>query len=821
MQKIKFFPVDFGVELNSSGKAIIQIFGNTIDGKKICVFDSTINPYFFVIPKQNPEELADKLLDINIVNDEESFYVVDATIIEGYKFNNKSVKAIKVTVNTPKAIKVIKKAIEIKIANVDFAESDIPFIRRYILDKKITPLGLTEVEGDIIDRSDIRIDFGVNADSIQPFGDDFFDNPRMLAFDIEVYTQEKRYPIKERDPLVMISFFGNDGFKKVITWKKFKTNLDYIEFVDDEPSLINRFVNVINEYNPDYLVGYFTDGFDLPYVKARANKYELKLKFRNSRLKISRRGNYGSAKLKGIVHLDIFKFIKSIMSGSLKLENYTLGEVAKELLNERKIDANIEEIGVIWDESPEKLEIFCEYNLKDSELTLKIAEKILPNLNELVKLADMPIFNVCRIGYSQLVDAYLIKRCREYKELFPNKPDYSMISERRVGTYKGAFVFNPVAKLYQKLVVFDFQSLYPSIIVTYNISPLTLVNNGGYTTPEIDLDNGKKVVYHFSNEEGFIPTVIRDIIIRRRRVKELIKEDRFNPILDARSYALKTVMNAAYGYFGFFGARWYSRECAEAITAFGRKHIQDVIKQAQDNGFMVIYSDTDSIFISLEDKSKEQSLELLEQINNKLSGLMELELENFYTRGIFVMKKNEAVGAKKKYALISEDGRIKVRGFETIRRDWSGIARQVQKEVLNYLLRDNSPEKAFQYVKNTINDIKNNKIEKSLMIIQTQLKKNIESYDLIGPHVIVAKHMKELGLYVAPGVIINYIVAPGKGKISDRSFLPEETQEYDPNYYINNQIIPSVERIFDALGYNVEELLKDKEQSSLDKYFKK
>jgi len=214
-------------------------------------------------------------------------------------------------------------------------------------------------------------------------------------------------------------------------------------------------------------------------------------------------------------------------------------------------------------------------------------------------------------------------------------------------------------------------------------------------------------------------------------------------------------------------------------------------------------------------------MKFLDYINTRLPGLMELELENFYTRALFVMKKTDNKGAKKKYALISEDGRIKVRGFETIRRDWSQIAREVQKEVLNFVLRDNSPDKAFDYVRNIIDEVKHKKIDKEKMIIQTQLKKNIENYDLVSPHVTVAKRMKEQGLYVVPGSIINYIVGPGKGRIKDRAFLPNEIEDYDPDYYINNQIIPAVDKIFDALGYNLEELLKSKEQSSLHSFFKK
>ena len=423
--------------------------------------------------------------------------------------------------------------------------------------------------------------------------------------------------------------------------------------------------------------------------------------------------------------------------------------------------------------------------------------------------------------YSGLVETYLMKRAKEFDEIFPNKPGKDIEAIRRMNSYQGAFIFNPTPGFYRNVVVFDFQSLYPSIIVAHNIDPSTLTNKDeGYKTPEIILENGEKIRHRFSsNSEGLIPSVIRDIITRRVRVKEMLKSDKLNPVLQARSYALKTLANAAYGYYAFFGARWYCRECAESITAFGRFYIQSLIERAQKEGFNVIYSDTDALFINLGNKTKEEALVFLEQVNRELPSLMELDLEDFYLRGIFVSKRGERSGAKKKYALISEDGRIKVRGFETIRRDWSVIAREVQKEVINIILIEDDPEKAYKYVFNIIKDVREKKIELDKMIIQTVLKKGIDSYDLEGPHVIIAKKMREQGIPVQTGSVISYIVTEGKGRVRDKAMLVDEASNYDADYYINNQIIPAVETIFDAIGYSASELLTGKKQTDLGSFF--
>ena len=296
-------------------------------------------------------------------------------------------------------------------------------------------------------------------------------------------------------------------------------------------------------------------------------------------------------------------------------------------------------------------------------------------------------------------------------------------------------------------------------------------------------------------------------------------KDEENIILEARSYALKTVANSMYGYLGFFGARWYSKECAASITAFAREYIKDVIKKTNEAGFTVIYSDTDSVAFTLENKTEEEALIFLKNINDKLPDLMELELDGFYPLGIFVSKKAESHGAKKKYALIDQKGNVKIRGFETVRRDWSYIARETQRKVLEIILKENSPEKALKYVSEVIKKIQNKEVPLNKMIIQMQLIKSLESYEKIGAHVAIAKKLKEKNIDVPQGTPIWYIIAEGKGVIRDKAKLPDECKEgeYDTDYYINNQIIPSVEKIFEVFNYKKEDILI-KEQSKLAQF---
>ena len=203
-----------------------------------------------------------------------------------------------------------------------------------------------------------------------------------------------------------------------------------------------------------------------------------------------------------------------------------------------------------------------------------------------------------------------------------------------------------------------------------------------------------------------------------------------------------------------------------------------------------------------------------------LPGVMELEYQGFYSGGIWVSTKTGEGGAKKKYALIDEKDHIKIVGFETVRRNWSFIAKDVQKEVLNIILKERDASKAVSYVRQVVDDLKNARIPVEKVAIHTQLSKDIDDYDNIGPHVAAAQRMKSKGLAVGPGSVIEFIITKGAGRIRDKVKLVNEVkpEDYDADYYIDHQIIPGVERIFSVLGIKKEEILSTGSQRKLGSF---
>ncbi len=797
--KTQFYPTDINYTVKN-GKPIIQLYGRTTKDKRICVLDEDFEPYFYVVGD----------IDVKVLEalQQEDYKVIRVEKVKK-NLNEYETEALKVFVNLPKGMPVLKDLA--KQLGVDVYEYDIFYTRRYLIDKGIIPLTLTEVEGEEVSAQS-RVTC-IKAKNIKPAGEETL-QPKILAVDIETYNPENRIDTR-KNPILMIGLHGKD-FSRVITWKKFATKEKYIEFVASEADCLQRFVELVNDYGPDMLVGYFSDGFDLPYIvdRAKINKVKLDIGLDYSDLEILGK-TQKEAKITGIAHIDIFKFIRKVIARSLKTDTYTLDAVGKELVGETKHKVDIEKFFKVWDKGGEELEEYCKYNLQDCVLTYKLTEKVLPNLIEFVRIIKLPPYDINRMTFSTFVEWYLMNQASAKNEILLNRPRKSEEMQRMSDRIKGAFVYEPKPGFYQNITVFDYRSLYPSIIASHNISRGTLNCKCCKDTPKMQTDRG--TFWYCAKRKGLFSTVISELILRRAELKKQLKTSK-DPLLAARSEALKVLANSFYGYMGFAPARYYCIECAESTTAWARHYIHKAIETAQQSGFTVLYSDTDSVFLLLEKKTKEDALALMEKINKDLPGLMELDYEGFYPAGIFVSIKAGDSGAKKKYALLDEKGTMKIKGFESVRRNWSFIAKDVQRTVLEIILKEHDPKKAKAYVRDIVEQMRKNKIPLAKVVIHTALSKEIEAYTSIGPHVAAAQRMQAKGQTAGAGTIVKYVVVKGKGKvIRDKVRLPEETtqEEYDGEYYIQNQIIPGVERIFAVLDIKVDDLVSETKQSSL------
>ena len=215
-EKIQFFPLDATYRIED-GKAVIYLYGRAADGTQICIIDSNFEPYFYVIPK-DAADLGEKLEKIKIDNENDVAFVVKTeTVIK--KFLGKEVFAIKVYTNLPSSVPVIKDVIKDWDSISSLHEFDIPFVRRYFIDKNMTPLTLNQATGEFVSQKSRVAVF--KADGIGQASSDTLYNPKILAFDIETYSPFDLAIDAEKNPIIMLSFYG-ENFKKVFVWKDSK-----------------------------------------------------------------------------------------------------------------------------------------------------------------------------------------------------------------------------------------------------------------------------------------------------------------------------------------------------------------------------------------------------------------------------------------------------------------------------------------------------------------------------------------------------------------------------------------------------------------------
>ncbi|MFH1918206.1 MAG: DNA-directed DNA polymerase, partial [Nanoarchaeota archaeon] len=704
-----FIPIDYNY-FDFEGRNYAKIFGRNSKGKRICIIDSC-SIYLWAILKDDLkqdkiEKLVGKINKIKLdLKGRQT--KVEKVEIHNKNFLGKKVKALKIFATNYKDLHDIAD-------KLDFPEItnrrgyDLGFVTHYIIERKINPLCWYEIEGDLLNNSlelggidmALDVDYCIKLKSSKQIKEKPF-TPKALAYDIE--TNDLQIGKGE---ILMISLVSNN-FKKVITWKKAEgKKQNWVEYVKDESELLEKFVEYVKEVSPDFLVGYYSDGFDLPYIKARADKNNVKLPLGldGSQPKFSR-GIDIRGKITGIVHVDILKFIRTAYAQYMQSETLSLNEVSKEFLGDTKkdFDAHVITKDIKWEK-------FYEYNLHDSVLTLKLFEKFWPDLLEFTKVIQEPIFDISRNGLSKQVESYILHNLEKFNEIPEKKPVHKEIRDRKHSkSVEGAFVYEPKPGLYNDLAIFDFTSMHTSIIISMNISKGTLLekkenapelrNLGtrpslGYAgrhkkfheSPELEFQ-GKKTKFYFSKEPGFFPSLLKEIFEKRKQYKSEYKKNP-NVITKARSNAFKLLSASAHGYIGFFGARYYSLESSASILAFVRKFNKETIEKTKQAGFNVIYADTDSVAFTTKGKTKSQILEFLKKLNSELPGVMELEIEGFFKRGLWVTKRSGKLGAKKKYALIDKDGKIKIRGFETVRRDWCKLARHMQNKMIRQILED-------------------------------------------------------------------------------------------------------------------------------------
>jgi DNA polymerase-2 len=503
-----------------------------------------------------------------------------------------------------------------------------------------------------------------------------------------------------------------------------------------------------------------------------------------------------------------------LIRGSLqRFDDYRLGTVAQAILGRGKtVEAGTDESmpELIIEAYRDDRNAFCEYCLEDSRLVRDILEK--EGLIELTLrrgvLTGLPLERAW--GSVAAFDFLYISELHKRGMVAPTNG----VDRAKLGGAPGGLVMTSKAGLYRHVFVFDFKSLYPSIIRTFNIDPLSHIqaisgSGSGSAEEEASHDliiapNGAR----FSRETGILPNMLEGFFASR----DLAKADGD----ELASYAYKIVMNSFYGVLATDACRFSEEKLAGAITGFGHYFLRWTRELLENEGSArVLYGDTDSLFVDAglpEDVTAEaalaRGLELREWINGELAehvsevydlpSHLDLEFEKYYRRFFLPpMRGSGDRGRAKGYAglVVDADGseEVEIVGLEAVRRDWTDLAHDLQRDLLARLFQDAPGQELDTCVTEWIRLLRTGEKDGDL-VYRKNLRKSTDKYTRTSPpHVVAAR------LLPKPSGVIRYVIT-----IDGPQPLGHVTAALDYEHYIQKQIRPIVHTIGQVCDLDVE-----------------
>jgi DNA polymerase I len=778
--KVTFWLLDINYEAKDE-LSEIWLWGISSAGERVLIVDRSFVPYFYAVVADDadPGKVVEEIVASHCV------LAAKPEVVER-KFFGKPVRAVRVYCKNAEGIARCAKQVREFEGVRECFEDDVRVAMRYLIDNDVVPCGWHEIEAvEEANKLGVRIDKVYLAKSFpKPVEKAEVPPLRVLGFSTIYYSREGS-PKPDRNPVIMISAATNRGEQK-----QFLAD----ESRNDKP-VLETFMNYVESVNPDIIVGYGVNGQEWPYLTERCKKLGMHLRIDRAKTE-PHTSVYGHISLNGRVNLDLADYAEEFPEVKVK----TLANLA-DYLGVMKIENReiVEDINFAdyWD-NKEKRGILKQFSMDNTCCVMGITDAILDFAMQLSNLVGLPLDHVGTAAAGFRVEWFLIRHTHKLGELVPRR------IEQPYRPYAGGLVLQPKPGLHENIAVLDFKSMYPNIMITYNLSPDTYVTpkepeppGGVYVTPEVKHKFRKEPPGFYKEVLSYLISV-RDEI--RLKMKELQPKSVEYRVLDARQKALKVITNASYGYAGWTGARWYVKPVAEAAAAWGRHTILTAIDMAEKDGLKVVYGDTDSIFIENQPGRIEK---LAKDIGKKLG--LEIKPEKVYVRIFFTE-------AKKRYAGLLPDGRLDIVGMEVVRGDWATIAKTVQEKVLEIVLKEQSPRKAVDFVHQFIYELQQKRVPYHDLVIWKTLSKPAEQYEVRASHVEAAKMLRAKGWELAVGDKIGYVVVGGTGRLYERvkPYMLASYDEVDIEYYVSKQIVPAAARILESFGVAEEQLLESR-----------
>jgi DNA polymerase II len=759
---------------------VIHLYGRLEDGGTFLVRDDRQQPHFYI-----PTPAAAK------AHNNEGIH---PTPTNKRDFAGDPVSRVGVTI--PSDVPALRDRLH--NSGIDTFEADVRFPVRYLIERGIK--GACVIEGNAVPGADEGRAITLVFDNPQLTPTQLKIEPRVLSFDIETDPKAER--------LLAISMYGPGVDEVLIVDGSGRPMPEKAICCVDERAALTAFCDRVRELDPDVFTGWNTIDFDFTVLQRIATRlrHPFVLGRDAGELRIRRAEGYfgsGQATIPGRLVLDGIDLLRGAF---VRMEDYSLDAVAREVLGEGKaIESNAKDrLGEIIHNYRHNLPAFALYARTDARLAFGIVSKL-----DLIRLAfarsQLAGMTPDRVAAS--IASFDFVYLSELEKRGIVAPTVRSDDSRVFAAQQGGHVLEPTAGLHRNVWVFDFKSLYPNIIRTFNIDPLSYVETPHPGDDLIETPGGS-----FKRAAAILPAILDDLFPRREAAKKA------GDAVAAQS--IKILMNSFYGVLGTSACRFYNPALANSITGSGREILLWSKRWFEDAGFRVLYGDTDSLFVgsgSLDPPPPEQGPALAARLNEELTSYiqnrwnvpsrLELEFEKTYLRLILPHARHSTRGASKRYAGLVRNGAeatVEFVGMEVVRSDWTALAKQVQRELYQRLFTDQPVE---IYLADFVKTVREGALDK-LLVYRKSLRKGAETYTATTPpHVAAARKSRT----PARGrKVIEYVMTTGGPEPLDNIQHPP-----DREHYVTKQIRPVAEPVLATLGLDFDTVVGDGRQGEL------
>ena len=753
---------------------VAQYYGRLDNGETFLV-ELPRKPYFYI--RASDEEAANDLIN-------------DLELAESALHTFAEEPVTKLLTKKPRDAPSIRNKLHDN--NIPTYEADIRFSYRQLIDEQFTTnitINGTYTTGERVDRVYNNPELSTSKTQETKLN--------VLSFDIETN--------KQADKLWSVALATSDGEEAAFIVGQESPNA---HTCNDEKELLEELNKTILALDPDIITGWNVIDFDLDVLQKKYREHDVAFDWsRDKNRPVSLRVEKdfmrdSSADITGRVVLDGIHLLKW---NFVDLDSYSLESAAKKYTDEQKIFTGKNRYQQISDSYKNNPEEFINYNLQDAKLVLEILNN--STTLELTKkrsaLTGLPLDRV-KASIASLDMVYL-PRLHKRGYVAPTS-GYA----RKDHGITGGFVMDSQPGIYDNILVLDFKSLYPSVMRTLNVDPLSYAPGIEQETSDehyVRAENGAC----FRQEDGILPEILAELFEERQQATK--QGD------SLARFAIKILMNSFFGVLASPNCRFFSMEVSNAITHTGQHLIKTTAQQIQQQGYEVIYSDTDSAFVNPACTDSEQAKKIGEAIQEETNAFfneyaqtrycreshLELEFEKLYVRFLMPQTRSGA-GSKKRYAgLLVEDGeeRIDVTGLELVRRDWTDLAKDFQRELLNLIFKDEDPA---QYIKEVVAQLRAGALDDKLVYTKA-LRKPLDAYTKTTPPHVKAARLID-GLLTTN--LIEYVQT-----VDGPEPVGAVQHSLDYEHYLDKQLEPIADAILVFYGTNMSDVLRGTQQKGL------